>query len=294
VVTTEAPAPPRPRLRWWKEAILLVVFYSVYSSVRNQFGSAKVDVANGQLPVHAFNNAQRVIGFEKAVGLYHELTIQQWFVPPANELGELWIRFWNVYYGSFHFVVTVAAFIWLFAKAPERFTRWRTALGITTALAILGFALFPLMPPRLLDKPATEWGGQEIAEQRGIPPAGFVDTLADYGGLWSFDSGGMTKLSNQYASMPSLHIGWATWCALAMWPLVRRRWARALLVLYPIATLFCIVVTANHYWLDGLIGLCALGIGVVTGTWFDNWNKARVARRSSGAPTESAPAAHEG
>ena len=55
--------------------------------------------------------------------------------------------------------------------------------------------------------------------------------------------------------MPSLHIGWALWCALAMWPLLRRRWQRVAVILYPLATLFCIIVTANHFWLDGVGGL---------------------------------------
>ena len=61
----------------------------------------------------------------------------------------------------------------------------------------------------------------------------------------------MQTVSNQYAAMPSLHIAWSTWCALVMWQLTRKRWARVLIVLYPVVTLFGIVVTANHYWLDG-------------------------------------------
>ena len=52
-----------------------------------------------------------------------------------------------------------------------------------------------------------------------------------------------------------MHIGWSTWCAVAMWPLLRRRWQRVVVFLYPLATLFCIIVTANHYWIDGVGGL---------------------------------------
>ena len=73
------------------------------------------------------------------------------------------------------------------------------------------------------------------------------------------------RISNQYAAMPSLHIGWSTWCALAMWQLTRKRWARVLIVLYPVVTLFCIVVTANHYWIDAVGGLLALGVGYLIG-----------------------------
>ena len=38
--STGSPAPPRPRLRWWREVLYIVVIYGVYSTVRNQFGSA--------------------------------------------------------------------------------------------------------------------------------------------------------------------------------------------------------------------------------------------------------------
>ena len=127
-------------------------------------------------------------------------------------------------------------------------------LGATTALAIVGFSLFPLMPPRLLDAGGL-YGGARLEAEQGIEPFGFVDTLEANGGPWSFDSGAMQKVSNQYAAMPSLHIAWSTWCALVMWQLTRRRWARALIVAYPLMTLFGIVVTANHFFLDAVGGL---------------------------------------
>ena len=75
-----------------------------------------------------------------------------------------------------------------------------------------------------------EYGGACIeSDLRGDEGGtfGYVDTLADYGGPWSFDSEAMTDISNQYAAMPSMHIGWSTWCAVAMWPLLRRRWQRS-------------------------------------------------------------------
>ena len=72
----------------------------------------------------------------------------------------------------------------------------------------------------------------------------------------------METISNQYAAMPSLHIAWAIWCTVALYPVLRRRWARALIVTYPIATMFAIVVTANHFWLDAVGGVIALGAGL--------------------------------
>ena len=72
-----------------------------------------------------------------------------------------------------------------------------------------------------------------------------------YGGWASFGSEEMAAVSNQYAAMPSMHIGWSTWCALVLAPLMRRRWLRWLAIAYPLLTLFCIIVTGNHYWIDG-------------------------------------------
>jgi membrane-associated phospholipid phosphatase len=103
---------------------------------------------------------------------------------------------------------------------------------------------------------------------------GFVDTLQSYGGLWSFDSGAMQKVSNQYAAMPSLHFGWSTWCAFVLVPRVRRTWLKVLCALYPVATVFAIVVTANHYWLDAAGGALILAIGMLVGTWWSGRSRA--------------------
>ncbi|HUF32184.1 MAG TPA: phosphatase PAP2 family protein [Acidimicrobiales bacterium] len=240
-----------PWLRWWKELAYVVAFYGVYSVVRNQFGSAAVSA------VEARANAETIIRIQQAVGTYHEQTIQSWF------LGARWfIQAWNLFYGTFHFVVTAMALIYLFRRFPRRYVRWRTALAWTTALALVGYATFPLMPPRLLPD-----------------SYGFVDTLAVYGGLWSFDDGPMEAVSNQYAAMPSLHFGWSTWSACALFPVVRRGWARALLVVYPVATLFAIIVTGNHFWLDAAGGALVLALGYGAARLWDRRIDRRQAER---------------
>lgn len=220
-------------LRWWREILYVVAFYAVYTAIRN-YGVVQESEAE------AFANARAVIRVERLLGLYHEETIQELF------LSQRWfIQLWNIFYGSFHFVVTAGALVWCFRRRPDRYPRWRNTLASTTALALIGFALFPLMPPRLL--PAT---------------FGYVDTLAEIGGLWSFDSGTMKSISNQYAAMPSLHFGWSLWSMLVLWPLGKERgWVRVLLAAYPAATLFAIVVTGNHFWLDAVGGAAVLGAG---------------------------------
>jgi membrane-associated phospholipid phosphatase len=238
-------AEAHPALRWWREVAFVLAFYGIYSVIRNQFGSAGSPVASHR---EALQHAREVIRIERAVGLFHEESIQQWF------LGWRWfIQFWNLFYGTFHFVVTAGCIVWLFRRFPDRYVQWRTTLACTTALALIGFALYPLLPPRLLS-----------------PSYGFVDTLKSYGGLWSFDSGAIAKVSNQYAAMPSLHFAWSTWCAFVLVPTVRRTWVKALAALYPLLTLFAIVVTANHYWLDAVGGALILAIGSLAGLLWAN------------------------
>jgi hypothetical protein len=240
-----------PRVHWWREIAYVLGFYAVYTFVRNQFGSASVGSE------HAFTNALRVIDVEKAVGLFHEAAIQGWF------LGAPWLlRLFNIYYGSLHFVVTAAVLVWLGLRFPRDYPTWRNTLLIGTGLALIGFSLFPLMPPRLLCE--CTFGAGPAAAAHGLPH--FVDTLAVHGGLWSFGDSGMEAVSNQYAAMPSLHVGWALWCALVLVPRVRHRWTRALAVLYPVLTLLTVIVTGNHYWLDAVGGAVVIGVGWVAGS----------------------------
>ena len=260
------------RLFWWKEALIIGVGYFIYSWTRNQFGSNRI-AADG-VPEQAFGNAEKVIRFERLVGLFHEESIQEFFLAWPRAF----IQFWNTYYGTVHFIVTVAVFVLLFRKRPAVFPQWRNTIVAMTILAIVGFALFPLMPPRLLDAPCADYGGACIESDLRPDDGGFgfVDTLKEFGGPWSFDSDAVADLSNQYAAMPSLHIGWAMWCAVAVWPLLRRRWQRIAVFLYPLATLFCIIVTANHYWIDGVGGLIAFGLGTLIGWGLYRWNQNRL------------------
>ncbi len=269
-LTGDGVEPRGPRLRWWREVVYIVLVYVAYSAVRNQFGSGAGDSVD---PRPAFHHGEAIIQLQRNIGLYFEDRLQQWYLDlPLDGL----IRLWNVYYGILHFVVAAFALVWLYRQAPEKYRVWRNTLAFTTLLALIGFATFSLMPPRLMDDPGIYGGCQVYADSSpdalaeagvdtaGDPPCdefGFVDTIAVYGGWASFGSDEMAAVSNQYAAMPSLHIGWSTWVALVLAPLMRRRWLRVLAISYPILTLFCIIVTGNHYWIDGVGGLICLGAG---------------------------------
>jgi hypothetical protein len=254
--TSDAAAVPIARLRWWREVAIVAAFYGVYTGVRNLFGSASVS------PDRALDHAEQMIELEKTIGLFHEETVQRWFLDWS-----WFMRFWNVFYGTFHFIVPIAALLFLFHRVPDRYRLWRNTLAATTALALIGFSLYPLMPPRLLGVCGTPYGG--------CTNSNFVDTLERFGGLWSFDSGTMQSISNQYAAMPSLHFAWASWCWLALRPYVQRRSLRIALAAYPWLTLFAIVVTANHFWIDAAGGALVLAAGFAAGSMItrlaDRW-----------------------
>ena len=292
----EAPRRPDIGLRWWREVIYIAVIYTLYSSVRNLFGSGD---GGAVIAEPAFNHAKAIIQIERNIGLYFEDRLQSWYLDlPAHGL----IRVWNVWYGLFHFVVAATALILMFRRMPERYRLWRNTLALTTVLALVGFASFSLMPPRLLDDPGIFGGCQvyaaadgdarehELPEKAGEAPCdefGYVDTTAEWGGWASFGSEEMAKVSNQYAAMPSMHIGWSTWCALVLVPMLRRRWAKVLAGLYPVMTLFVIIVTGNHYWIDGLGGLLCLGVGFLLALAGTRWWEARRSD-ATGVPTPAA------
>lgn len=235
--TSEMDVPPRPvqRSNWWREVLIVVAFYGLYTLVRDLRGDKPVSVEQ------AFTNARRIIHLERFVGLFHERFLQDSILP------DRWvIRLCDDFYGTFHFVITILVLVLLFWRFPTRYRQWRNTLALTTALALIGFYFFPLMPPRLL-------------------PAhyGFVDTLKVVGGLWNFSSGPITDVSNQYAAMPSLHTAWATWSAWALSSILHPKWAKVAVFLYPAFTIFAIVVTANHYYADAIAGLLLLGVSAL-------------------------------
>jgi small-conductance mechanosensitive channel len=114
-------------------------------------------------------------------------------------------------------------------------------------LGLVGFSLLPVAPPRLLH--------------------GFIDTMAKeaHYGWWGKDASaprGFGGDTNQYAALPSLHVGWALWSG---WQLVRhasRRIVQVLGALYPIVISVVVIGTANHYLVDVFAG-----VAVLTAAW---------------------------
>ncbi|MFJ6565989.1 phosphatase PAP2 family protein [Streptomyces sp. NPDC091292] len=225
----------RHRLRWWTELPLILLVYGAYSAGRLL---ARGDVST------AVDHGLAILRVEKWLYLNAEhplnrlFTAHAWLGVPAD--------FW---YASLHYLVTPALLIWLFRSRAVHYRAARTWLLVSTFIGLIGFTLLPTCPPRLLE-----------------PGHGFVDTMAQYSayGWWGGDASaprGLGGMTNQYAAMPSLHVGWALWCGVMLWRHGRTRTAKAAAVAYPLLTTVVVMGTANHYFLDAVAGAVVMGAG---------------------------------
>jgi PAP2 superfamily len=248
--------PGRPRL--WVEVLLIGVAYWVYSLVRNSVPEQRAT---------AMDHAREIWHAERSV----RLGVEHWANHSVNAVDWLIIGM-NYYYATLHFIVTLGVLVWLFRRHPGRYAAARMTLLATTVMALLGYYLYPLAPPRLMGE-------------------GFVDTVLVHRTWGSFASGDMASVSNQFAAMPSMHIGWSTWCAVMLVMFARRGWVKALGVLYPVATLVVIVSTGNHFWLDAAGGLACLAAGfgvahLVHGRWPHRFPRQPVERPAVVVPAQ--------
>ena len=142
-----------------------------------------------------------------------------------------------------HFPLTFGVLAWLYLRHREHYAWARRSLLLATAIGLVLQLALPVAPPRM----------------RG--DLGFVDTAVAYGMSVYGDAGGHS-LSNQYAAMPSLHVGWALLVAVVCVVALRSRW-RWLWVLHPAVTVLVVVATGNHWWLDSLFGLALVSTSLV-------------------------------
>ncbi|MBT1091599.1 hypothetical protein DMH26_18665 [Streptomyces sp. WAC 05379] len=227
--------PRRPRL--WFEILLIAVSYWTYSLIRNAVPEQKAE---------ALRNADWLWKLEHHLGLAVEESINH----TVN--GVTWLIVgMNYYYATLHFIITLAVLVWLYRSHPGRYAATRLVLFATTGVALIGYYLYPLAPPRLMTNTT------------------FIDTVLVHDTWGSMASGDLKNMSNQYAAMPSMHIGWSVWSGLTIFALARTPWVRILGLLYPAATLVVIVATANHFWLDAVGGLICLAFGyTVARLWY--------------------------
>ena len=236
-LTARVAARPRAaaRARWLRELALLIVLYAGYSLAR------LLDLGGDTLS-RATAHAYDLLTVERALHLNIEA--------PANAALQAWpllavaASYW---YSVLHYIVTPAVLVWAYRNRAGDYRRVRDALVLSSAIGLVGFALLPMAPPRMLP--------------------GFVDTLASTSGAgwWGGDASaprGLGALTNQLAAMPSLHVGWAVWVAWVLVTLSTRRWVKVLAVAYPLGTTLVVVATANHYLLDAIAGALVVAVGI--------------------------------
>ncbi|MFF0071825.1 bifunctional glycosyltransferase 87/phosphatase PAP2 family protein [Streptomyces sp. NPDC005494] len=211
------------------ELLLIRVVYSAYAKVRLAATAGRSAAEEHGRQIHSAEQ-------------WLHIDIEHW----ANHtvVGIPWLRdFFDYYYSTFHFIVPLAILGVLYVRRPSDYRWARTTIGFATVLALFGFWLYPLAPPRLM------------------PGLGFIDTVHGVQDLDSPDFGALTAVTNQYAAMPSLHFGWSLWCGVVILLLAPKAWMKALGLLHPVFTVSAIVATGNHWVLDAVGGAAVVAAG---------------------------------
>ncbi|MFI5693222.1 phosphatase PAP2 family protein [Kribbella sp. NPDC051586] len=234
-----------------REVALLAALFGVYNLGR--FLSAEHSGS-------AFKHAHELIRWEAWLGLPSEATLQH----HALQVDGL-ARAANAFYATVHFPLTAMVLLWLMIRRPAEYRKARWALASLTGLALIGHMFFPLAPPRMMP--------------------GWVDTGVRLGQS-VYGPSTHSGIANQFAAMPSLHVGWALMVAVFLIRATRSRW-RWLWIAHPLLTFGVVVVTANHYWLDGL---AAMALAAPLLLIFDSSSPART-RKGSRSSTSRAAAA---
>ncbi len=211
------------RPRWWTQTAIIAGFLWAYDEINNLN-----PVRHAVAVAHGFS----VMHVELRTHLDPELALNRWLAPHAF-LGRLIAD----YYDLAHFVVTLTLLGWVWWRHPPRYRLLRNSL---IGINVIGFAifwLFPVAPPRMLNS------------------FGFVDIVAVTHAVGAWSTGAIASQANEYAAMPSLHVAWALWCAIAVWSFRRDRLSRAAATVYAALTAVAVLATANHYFLDVAAGM---------------------------------------
>lgn len=216
------------------ELLLIRVTYAAYAKVR----LAATGGSNSAGRARAEEHGQQILDLERLLQMDIEHAVNHAVV----KIG--WLReFFDFYYTSFHFIVPLTVLGLLYWRRPVDYRWARSALGFATLLALVGFWLYPLAPPRLM------------------PGLGIIDTVHGVQDFSQPDYGTLTHLTNQYAAMPSLHFGWSLWCGLVIVIIAPKPWMKTLGLLHPLLTAAAIVATGNHWILDAAGGAVVVGAG---------------------------------
>ncbi|MER6105657.1 bifunctional glycosyltransferase 87/phosphatase PAP2 family protein [Streptomyces sp. NPDC001832] len=211
------------------ELLLIRVVYSAYAQIRLAATAGRATAEHHGRQIHSLEQ-------------WLHIDIEHWANHAVVEVA--WLRgFFDYYYETFHFIVPLTILGVLYVRRPADYRWVRSSIGFATVLALVGFWLYPLAPPRLM------------------PGLDFIDTVNGVQDFAKPDYGTLTEVTNQYAAMPSLHFGWSLWCGVVIVMLAPKTWMKALGLLHPLFTVSAIVATANHWVLDAVGGAAVVSLG---------------------------------
>jgi PAP2 superfamily len=223
-----------------REAALIAGAMFAYFAIRN---------VTAGTPGEAFANGGRIVDLEHWLGIDWEDAVQasitgkEGLVTLAN-----WIYIWG------HWPVILTTGVALYVWRRERYYLLRNTLFISGSIGFLFFALLPVAPPRLLHLGLVDTVTSQSDAYRALQPPG---------------------LTNQYASFPSLHVGWNLAVGIVLFLTTSHVVVRMLAVLSPVAMTFAVVATANHFVIDVPAGAAVILVGLAG---------ARIIERRAAAP----------
>lgn len=219
-----AVAPALKRPTWWIQVLIIVGFAWAYDEVRTLHGNvAAIGLRHGRSVLHL----DRILHLNWSEPMNHGLVHHNWLSDVLSG-----------YYVVMHLGMTALTLVVLWVNGP----RYRYHRNVLILLSLIGLAVywvFPTAPPRLIG-------------------AGFHDTVA---ATMPFAYHVETSSANLYAAVPSLHMAWALWGAIALWSITTRWWLRLLEALHPVVTAVTVLATGNHYTLDLAAGIALTGLG---------------------------------
>jgi hypothetical protein len=204
----------------------------------------------------AIERARSIVDFQEATFMPTELSLQQ-FILRHDWLG--WPT--TLYYALMHVPALIAFLIWLFVFHRTHFAHWRNGLVVLTGMCLV-IRFWRVAPPRFL----ADLGYQDLSKRFGPSIYGPVGT----------------GVSDQFAAMPSIHVGWAAVVSLGIFAVSTSRW-RWFFLLHLIITIIVVSASGNHWWLDGIV---AIGL-LVVGLWLDTFVRSHLARRNEPTQTDN-------
>jgi hypothetical protein len=231
----------RPGKKDLAEVLLMASALPLYYLVR---GQAHERIAE------AVQRGLDIVQFEKSLGIFWEVELQSWILPHDWLVTAL-----NAFYLYGHLPIIGILAIWMYFWHRPQYLLMRNAFLLSGAIGLVIFLNFPTAPPRLLGVHGADLG--------------FVDTI-----LMEYHKSRPDTPSffvNEYAAMPSLHLGWNLLVGISVWLATRNVIMRTFAVLMPVAMYIDIVLTANHYIVDGVAGFAVMLLGLsiaLAGRWF--------------------------